>query len=215
MASDGDPVDLLGSAVASRGEEKPKERADAARNRARILAAAEALFAQGDPAAVTMDDIAKAAGVGRGTLYRRYPDRASIAQALLDEHEREIQERILRGPGPLGPLGDTGSATSESASPADRLAAFYEAQVQLLERHLHLYLGAEIGPARYVTGAYAFWRQHARLLAAQARVADPDVTADILLAPLAPDVYRRQRDLGVTPERYARALRESARKYLS
>jgi AcrR family transcriptional regulator len=214
MASDVDLVDLLGSAEPSDGEGKPKERADAARNRARILAAAEALFAEGDPAAVTMDDIAKAAGVGRGTLYRRYPDRASIAQALLDEHEREIQERILRGPGPLGPLGDAGSVASESASPAERLAAFYEAQVQLLERHLHLYLGAEIGPARYATGAYAFWRHHVRLLVVRARVEDPDVVADILLAPLAPDLYRRQRDLGVTPQRYVRALRESAHKYL-
>jgi hypothetical protein len=111
------------------------------------------------------------------------------------------------------------AARSESGSvaeapPADRLAAFYEAQVELLERHLHLFLGAEVGAARYVTGAYAFWRQHVRLLAARAGVEDPDVVADILLAPLAPDLYRRQRDLGVTPERYVRALRETAAKYL-
>jgi AcrR family transcriptional regulator len=184
-----------------------KERADAARNRARVLAAAEQLFAGGDPGAVTMDDIAKAAGVGRGTLYRRYPDRASIAQALLDEHERVIQERILRGPAPLGP--------EPASSPAERLAAFYEAQVELLERHVHLYLGAEVGAARYATGAYAFWRQHVRLLAAQAKVADADVAADVLLAPLAPDLYRRQRDLGVSPERYARALSVLAGKYLT
>lgn len=184
-----------------------KERADAARNRARILAAAGELLAGADPGAVTMDDIAKAAGVGRGTLYRRYPDRASIAQALLDEHEREIQERILRGPAPLGP--------EPAAAPAERLAAFYETQVELLERHVHLYLGAEVGPARYATGAYGFWRQHVRILAAAAGVADPDPTADILLAPLAPDLYRRQRDIGVTPERYAAALRSLAHKYLS
>ena len=58
------------------------ERADAARNRARILTAAEELFAERGAATVTMEDIARAAGVGRGTLYRRYPDRAAIATAL-------------------------------------------------------------------------------------------------------------------------------------
>src|SRR5882757_5709287 len=62
------------------------ERADAARNRTRVLAAAADLFATRDPRTVTMDDIAKAAGVGRATVYRRYPDTRSIAVALLDEH---------------------------------------------------------------------------------------------------------------------------------
>ncbi|MER5355167.1 helix-turn-helix domain-containing protein, partial [Kitasatospora sp. NPDC002551] len=88
----------------------PRERADAARNRAKVLAAAERLFAEGDPTAVTMDDIARTAGIGRGTLYRRYPDRASIARALLDEHERALQERLLRGAPPLGPGGADGAA---------------------------------------------------------------------------------------------------------
>ena len=73
------------------------ERADAARNRQRILAAAGRLFASCGPANVTMDDIAKAAGVGRGTLYRRYPDRAAIATALLDSHERELQAKHIEG----------------------------------------------------------------------------------------------------------------------
>ncbi|MDV9202687.1 helix-turn-helix domain-containing protein, partial [Streptomyces sp. Wh19] len=66
------------------------ERADAARNRAKVLAAANRLFAAGDPRSVTMDAVAREAGVGRGTLYRRYPDIPSIATALLDEHERSL-----------------------------------------------------------------------------------------------------------------------------
>ena len=69
-------ADLLG------GDDAGAERADAARNRARILAAAADVFAARDPRTVTMEHIATAAGVGRGTLYRRYPNTAAIAVAL-------------------------------------------------------------------------------------------------------------------------------------
>ncbi|MER7134848.1 TetR/AcrR family transcriptional regulator, partial [Streptosporangium saharense] len=78
------------------------ERADAARNRARILEAAGRLFAAKGAPNVTMEDIAKAAGVGRGTLYRRYPDRAAIATAMLDEHEKALQRELIGGEPPLG-----------------------------------------------------------------------------------------------------------------
>ncbi|MER6299825.1 helix-turn-helix domain-containing protein [Kitasatospora sp. NPDC001539] len=184
----------------------PVERADAARNRAKILEAAERLFATRDPSGVTMDDIAKAAGVGRGTLYRRYPDRASIARALLDAHEHRIQEQLLRGEGPLGP--------EPAATPTERLSAFYSAMVDLLERHSHLLLGAETGPARLATGAYGFWRAHVRMLAAAAQAPDPDVLADHLLAPLAPELYRRHRDQGVSPERIEATLHHIAHRML-
>ncbi|MFB9370885.1 TetR/AcrR family transcriptional regulator [Kitasatospora albolonga] len=187
-----------------------RERADAARNRARVLAAAERLFADGDPSAVTMDDIAKAAGIGRGTLYRRYPDRAAIARALLDEHERALQERLLSGPAPLGP----GVFGEPAPKPADRLAAFYAAMTELLETHVHLALGAESGLARYGTGAYGFWRLHVAHLARQAGLGDPEAAADHLLAPLAPELFRHQRDRGVSPERITAALVELAGRAL-
>ncbi|MFF7248350.1 TetR/AcrR family transcriptional regulator [Embleya sp. NPDC008237] len=195
---------LTGLPVAADGAGPPRERADAARNRARVLAAAEELFAAGDPAEVTMEDIAKAAGIGRGTLYRRYPDRASIARALLDEHERALQHEILRGAPPLGP---------DEHDPAERLAAFYAAMVDLLERHVHLLLGAETGSARYRTGAYGFWCTHVRVLAADRP--DPEALADTLLAPLAPEVYRRQRDQGISPDRIKNALAALARGVLA
>ncbi|MEU8325761.1 helix-turn-helix domain-containing protein [Nonomuraea sp. NPDC048881] len=185
---------LTGRPVAEAG--RPRERADAARNRAKVLAAAAELFATRDPRGVTMDDIAKAAGVGRGTLYRRYPDTVSIAQALLDEHERELQERLLRGDPPLGP----------GAPPADRLAAFYAAMVDLLDEHISLVLGAEQGALRYATGAYGFWRAHVRVLLAEAGVPETEALADILLAPLGPDVYAEQRRRGLTPEQITAAL---------
>ncbi|MFH7596379.1 helix-turn-helix domain-containing protein [Streptomyces racemochromogenes] len=173
-----------------------RERADAARNRAKVLSAAAELFAAGDPRTVTMEDIARAAGIGRGTLYRRYPDVTSIAAALLDEHERRLQEELLGGAPPLGP----------GAPPLDRLAAFYAAMVDLLEAHGPLVLGAETGEKRFTIGAYGFWRAHVLVLLREADVPDPEALVDGLLAPLAPEVFLQQRARGVAPDRIKAAL---------
>ncbi|ALG12407.1 TetR/AcrR family transcriptional regulator [Kibdelosporangium phytohabitans] len=158
-------------------------RADAARNKEKVLSAAALLFATKGARNVTMADIAQAADVGRATLYRRYPDVASIATALLDAHEHELQEQLLRGDPPLGP----------GAAPAERLTAFYAAMVELLEQHHELVLGTEVGQSRLRTGAYGFWRAHVRSLLVAAQVPEADALADSLLAPLAPDVYTYQR----------------------
>jgi AcrR family transcriptional regulator len=196
-------TDLLTGRPVEEGA-RPRERADAARNRAKVLAAAAGLFAARDPRDVTMDDIAKAAGVGRGTLYRRYPDPASIAHALLDEHERELQAQILRGAPPLGP----------GAPPRERLAAFYAAMVGLLDTHIDLVLGAESGRLRFATGAYAFWHAHVRTLLVEADIPDPDTLADVLLAPLGSEVYAYQRRRGRTPQQITAALTRLARTLL-
>lgn len=183
-----------------------RERADAARNRRRVLEAAGELFRGRGARNLTMGDVAAAAGVGRGTLYRRYPDIASIATALLDEHERALQERLLRGEPPLGP----------GAEPHERLAAFYAAMVELLDEHIQLVLGAEVGHARFATGAYSAWRLHVRSLVLDAGTGDADALTDILLAPLAPEVYHHQRyDHGLSPERITAALDQLARATLA
>lgn len=184
----------------------PAERADAARNRARVLAAAEAIFRScEDPRSVTMDDIARAAGVGRATLYRRYPDVGSIAEALLGQHERELQEQLLRGVPPLGP----------GAPPAERLAAFYAAMVGYLDRHLPLVLAEDAGAARFEVGSYGFWRAHVRSLLAEAAVPGPDALVDVLLAPLAAEVFRHQRANGMTSAQITGALAQLARRMLA
>jgi AcrR family transcriptional regulator len=173
------------------------ERADAARNRRRILTAAAEVFAAPPAGGVTMEAVARAAGVGRATLYRRYPDVASLALALLDEHERRLQEHILRGDPPLGP----------GAPPTERLAAFYAAMVALLEEHAPLLLGAEVGRSRFAPGSYRFWSSHVRVLLIAAGVEDPEPLVDILLAPLAPEIYLHQRrERGHTTERIITAL---------
>jgi len=182
------------------------ERADAARNRQRVLDAAAELFAELGARNVTMGDIAAAAGVGRGTLYRRYPDIASIATALLDEHERALQEQLISGPPPLGP----------GATPADRLAAFYVAMVELLEQHVHLILGVETGQERFAVGAYGFWRVHVRSLLIEAGTGDVDALVDILLAPLNPDVYQHQRHTrNLRPDEIGAALAHLAHALLT
>ncbi len=159
-----------------------RERADAARNRLRVLAAAERLFAERGVAGVTMDDIAAAAGVGKGTLYRRFVDKGGLAVALLDQRERELQQRMLTGPPPLGP----------GADPATRLTAFVSDYLTFLERQLDLVLLSETSTpgARLRTGAHAFWRQHCRYLLNQAGAPHPELRADLLLAGLAAEQVR-------------------------
>src|ERR1700730_1616343 len=95
------PEPLRGSELPVLGTE-PHERADAARNRRRILAAAGRLFAERSVDCVSMDEIADAARVGKGTLFRRFGDRASLMWAVLDEGERAFQEAFIRGAEPRG-----------------------------------------------------------------------------------------------------------------
>lgn len=160
----------------------PHERADAARNRKRILAAAQRLVDERGIAGITMDDVAAAAGVGKGTLYRRFVDKGGLAVALLDEREHELQQRILTGPPPLGP----------GAAPTDRLAAFIVDYLAYVARQLELVLLSETSTpgARLRTGAHAFWRQHCRYLLTEAGAPQPDLRADLLLAGLAAEQVR-------------------------
>ncbi|TYC25787.1 TetR family transcriptional regulator [Micromonospora sp. MP36] len=166
----------------------PRERADAARNRAAVLDAAAALFRERGVEAVSMDAVAAAAGVGKGTLFRRFGDKAGLAVALLDQQERVLQEAILFGPAPLGP----GPAGAE-ASPRDRLRAFLAAYLDYLLAHLDLVRMSETASpgARYRIGAYRFWHRHVALLLA--RREDPVADAHTLLAPLAAEHARAVR----------------------
>jgi AcrR family transcriptional regulator len=71
--------------------------------RARILEAARSLFAERGVREVSLEEVARAAGVGKATLFRRFGDGGALFLALLDEHERELQDEVLRGEPPLGP----------------------------------------------------------------------------------------------------------------
>ncbi|MCX5063398.1 TetR/AcrR family transcriptional regulator [Streptomyces sp. NBC_00201] len=123
----------LGSA-----EDEPCLRADAARNRAKLLDAAARLIAEHGVAGVTMEAVAAAAQVGKGTVFRRFGDRTGLLMALLDHSSRTLQADFLAGPPPLGP----------GAPPVDRLRAFGVALLYRSAEQLDLQLAAQPEPTR-------------------------------------------------------------------
>jgi AcrR family transcriptional regulator len=158
------------------------ERADARRNRAKILVAAEQLFAEHGSDGVSMDAVAAAAGVGKGTLYRRFGDRAGLARAILDQRDREFQEQLIRGEPPLGP----------GADPLERLVAFGSAVLAQIETHGDVLIAAEVGVpgTRFAGPVYAAYRMHVRALLTEIDSAiDGDYFADVLLAVLNAEIY--------------------------
>jgi AcrR family transcriptional regulator len=181
------------------GPTPPKaERADAARNRVRILDAAERLFREHGVAGVSMDQIAAEAHVGKGTLFRRFGDKAGLAVALLDSRECELQAAILSGPPPLGP----------GAPPEDRLIAFVSAYIEFLDDHLDLVHMSETARpgARYQIGSYRLWHRHvAILIGAERPDLDADFLAHALLAPLNADHRMALRD-EIDAERFRAGL---------
>jgi len=148
-----------------------------------------------------MDDVARLAGVGRATLYRRYASIGALGEALLDEHERQLQGGIISGPPPLGP----------GADPVDRLTAFYRAMLDLLQTHAPLLIASEVGRARFEAGAYGVWRAHVRHLVREAGLSDVEALSEVLLAPLAPEVYLEQKRLGASNSAIEGALASIAR----
>jgi AcrR family transcriptional regulator len=182
----------------------PRERADARRNRQRILEAAAALADERGLDAVTMDEVAARAGVAKGTVFHRFGNRAGLAQALVDQSERELQEAILQGPPPLGP----------GAAPDERLVAFLEALLELVVDRLDLLLISDYDHPgqRFETGAYRGWIWHGTLLLREAGLGDrSEGMAHSLLAPLGADLVRHRLDTGATTQELKAELAQLAR----
>ncbi len=149
------------------GAETPL-RADAVRNRTRLLEAAARLAAEHGAAAITMEMVAAEAGVGKGTVSRRFGDRNGLLQALLDHAEHRLQEAFLNGPPPLGP----------GAEPGVRLRAFGPALLRHERANLDLYLAAEPATDRRFAVAPGLLR-HTHV-ATLVRALRPDADADLL-----------------------------------
>lgn len=132
----------------------PQERGDAARNRLLLLDAARRLIAERGAGAVSTDDIAAAAGVGKGTLFRRFGSRAGLMVVLLDEAEKAQQQAFMFGPPPLGP----------DAPPLDRLVAYGRARICFVHDHRALLSDVGRDPQTRFTGPAALHHAHVRLL---------------------------------------------------
>jgi AcrR family transcriptional regulator len=188
-------------------QDVPPLRADAARNRDKVLAAAEKLFAEHSADCVTMDAVAAEAGVGKGTLFRGFGDRAGLVLALLTEHERRLQEDLIRGPAPLGP----------GASPIERLIAFGERLLKHLAQHGDLIAAAEGRLDRYRTGPFMVYHAHVAMLVREAAPdGDWEYLTDTLLSSLvASHVGYMRRVRGMSEERLAAGWADLVRRLFS
>ncbi|SDH74419.1 DNA-binding transcriptional regulator, AcrR family [Rhodococcus triatomae] len=185
------------------GAEQP-ERGDAARNRRLLLDAAALLVAERGVDAVTMDAVACRAGVGKGTVFRRFGNRAGLMLALLDHSERELQQAFMFGPPPLGP----------GADPVDRLTAYGHARLALVEVQGDVMRAAENTPeSRFSAPARAVSLTHiARLLHEAGVDGDHQLLAMSLTATLdATLVLHETRDLGIPVARIEQAWTELVR----
>ena len=176
---------------------QPRERADAARNRQMILRAAEDLLARGGTGHVSTGDVAAAAGVGKGTVFRRFGSRAGLMRALVEERVRALSQSVASGPPPLGP----------GAPAAQRLAAFLDAAVEIAARNAAVMAAYEHAltareseeMSRQVNSVYHDWHAHISDLIAQARPGlDAELLADLLLSSLHSDLARHLMARGQT-----------------
>ncbi|WP_424887240.1 TetR/AcrR family transcriptional regulator [Streptomyces sp. XH2] len=155
-------------------ERRPRK--DATRNRAAVLAAADALFARCEhPEEVTMADIAAAAGVGKGTLFRAFGDRTGLIRALYEARLEPVRNAVEEGPSPLGP----------ATPPLQRVPALLDAVLcfKLDNRHLALALEQTGADSPYRAEHYGRWHSLLRdLLERIPGPADSDFTAHALLA---------------------------------
>ncbi|MFE3032979.1 TetR/AcrR family transcriptional regulator [Streptomyces canus] len=151
------------------------ERSDAARNRARLLEAAGRLVAEHGAEHVTMEAIAKEAGVGKSTLFRRFTDRGGLLLTLFAEAEAEFQDACRSGPPPLGP----------GAPAKTRLTAFGWALIERIgtDSDLGAALARELPrERRYLSKTARDYHRHVSTLLCEAGAdGDHDMLAHALL----------------------------------
>jgi AcrR family transcriptional regulator len=149
------------------------ERTDAARNRRLLLDAAAEIVATCGPSRLTTEAVARRAGVGKGTVYRRFGSRAGLMHALADEAGVAFQKALMAGPPPLGP----------GAPPVERLVAFGEASIARMRFDGEILRAAEqYGAVDLDHPTQQFTRLHLSMLLREAGHPDPEVGAYQLAA---------------------------------
>lgn len=188
--------------------EPRRERADAARNRRAILDATERLLAEHRPELISIEQVAAAAGVGKGTVFHRFGNRSGLMLALAQERVEALHGQVAAGPPPLGPGAPAG----------ERLLAFLDAVVDVVTRNAGLMVALDHATvtSRHGDGhphdhpIYVFWHSHvAALLAAERPDLDADAVAHVLLGCLRSESVTRVGDRN-GGDRLAEALRAVA-----
>ncbi len=189
---------------------KRRERADARENRRLLLAVAKQRLAEQGVAATSMQEIARVAGVGQGTIYRHFAHKGELCLALIQDDVAEFQQRLSTL------IGDRAGGVS----PLMGLEILIAERVGLMERHLPLFAamdeaGTNLRRGDRFRGPFDTWvhEQIVALLteaAAHDEMADLDiaVTADLILATMSAALYRYQRTTcGYGQERIVAAIR--------
>ncbi|MFJ5811066.1 TetR/AcrR family transcriptional regulator [Streptomyces sp. NPDC093093] len=179
------------------------ERADALRNREAVLAAADALFAaSGSPQSVSMDDIAAAAGVGKGTLFRRFGDRAGLIGAVIASRLEPLRHAVRE------------AQDAPGSSPRQRVSDLLDASLRFKIENRNLMTAAEDAglSSPYRAEHYGWWHEVLRTALDQVPgVHDADFTAHALLAAIRADLVAHLIDeQGVDAE----GLRSSLAAYI-
>jgi AcrR family transcriptional regulator len=176
-------------------------RRDAARNRELLLCAAREIVEESSVDALTMDRLAQRAGVGKGTVFRRFGSRAGLMMALLSDAEAEFQGRFIFGPPPVGP----------GAPPLERLIAVGAARIAWTLEFGELARAADASAYnRFDVPPAVLWHHHLEMLLREAGVtSDPWLMASALGAALEPErLLHSVRVHGIAPERLAENWRE-------
>ncbi|WP_308013889.1 TetR/AcrR family transcriptional regulator [Streptantibioticus parmotrematis] len=177
----------------------------------RILAAADTLFAEADdPRTVTMDAIAAAAGVGKGTLFRAFGSRRELLDALWSDRLGGVREAVEAERGPLG----------ASAPPRERAVAFLDAMLTFKMDNRHLIRAREHSIAGVRQSENYRWTHGLveRLITDAdpgATARDAAYTAHALLAALDIDLIEELLASGRTREQIRRAQGEFVRAVIN
>ena len=184
------------------------ERRDAARNRELLLRAARELIEECGADGLTMATLAQRAGVGKGTVFRRFGSRAGLMMTLLSDAEAQFQGRFMFGPPPLGP----------GAPALERLVAFGAERIGWVLEYGELARAADVSAYnRFDVPAAVLWHRHLELLLRQAGVtADPWLMAGALSVTLEPErILHSVRVHGVAPARLVESWRELATRVVN
>ena len=183
------------------------ERRDAARNRELLLQAARELIETCGVDGLTMATLAQRAGVGKGTVFRRFGSRAGLMMTLLSDAEAGFQGRFMFGPPPLGP----------GAPPLERLVAFGVERIAWVLEYGELARAADVSAYnRFDVPAAVLWHRHLEMLLREAGVTtDPWLMATSLSATLEPErLLHAVRVHRIAPERLAASWRELVSRLL-